>query len=85
MNILLLGGGGREHAMARSLAKSKRLNQLYIAPGNAGTSQHGTNISLDILDFDIIKSSSNFFISLRVCYMCSLIWSCIKYKFGCSV
>ena len=58
MNILLLGGGGREHAMARSLAKSKRLNQLYIAPGNAGTSQHGTNISLDILDFDIIKSWS---------------------------
>ena len=55
MNILLLGGGGREHAMARSLAKSKRLNQLYIAPGNAGTSQHGTNIPLDILDFDIIK------------------------------
>ena len=58
MNILLLGGGGREHAMARSLAKSKRLNQLYIAPGNAGTSQHGTNIPLDILDFDIIKSWS---------------------------
>ena len=58
MNILLLGSGGREHAMARSLAKSKRLNQLYIAPGNAGTSQHGTNIPLDILDFDIIKSWS---------------------------
>ena len=58
MNILLLGRGGREHAMARSFAKSKRLNQLYIAPGNAGTSQHGTNISLDILDFDIIKSWS---------------------------
>jgi len=58
MNILLLGSGGREHAMARSFAKSKRLNQLYIAPGNAGTSQHGTNISLDILDFDIIKSWS---------------------------
>ena len=58
MNILLLGSGGREHALARSFAKSKRLNQLYIAPGNAGTSQHGTNISLDILDFDIIKSWS---------------------------
>ena len=58
MNILLLGSGGREHAMARSFVKSKRLNQLYIAPGNAGTSQHGTNISLDILDFDIIKSWS---------------------------
>ena len=58
MNILLLGSGGREHAIARSLAKSKRLNQLYIAPGNAGTSQHGTNVPLDILDFDMIKSWS---------------------------
>ena len=58
MNILLLGSGGREHAIARSLAKSKKLNHLYIAPGNAGTSQHGTNIRLDILDFDTIKSWS---------------------------
>ena len=58
MNILLLGSGGREHAIARSLAKSKKLEQLYIAPGNAGSSQHGTNVALDILDFDSIKSWS---------------------------
>lgn len=58
MNILLLGSGGREHAIARSVAKSKRLSQLYIAPGNAGSAQHGTNVSLDILDFDQIKSWS---------------------------
>ncbi len=58
MNILLLGGGGREHAIARSLAKSKRLNHLYIAPGNAGSSDYGTNVSLDILNFDLIKSWS---------------------------
>ena len=58
MNILLLGSGGREHAIARSLAKSKRLNQLYIAPGNAGSTEHGTNVMLDILDFDAIKSWS---------------------------
>ncbi len=58
MNILLLGSGGREHAIARSLAKSKRLDHLYIAPGNAGSSQHGTNVDLNILDFDIIKSWS---------------------------
>ena len=58
MNILLLGSGGREHAISRSLAKSKRLNQLFIAPGNAGSSEYGTNVSLDILDFDSIKSWS---------------------------
>ena len=58
MNILLLGSGGREHAIARSLAKSKRLDHLYIAPGNAGSSQYGTNVDLNILDFDIIKSWS---------------------------
>lgn len=58
MNILLLGSGGREHAIARSVAKSKRLTQLYIAPGNAGSTEHGTNVSLDILDFDQIKSWS---------------------------
>lgn len=58
MNILLLGSGGREHAIARSVAKSKKLSKLYIAPGNAGSAQHGTNVSLDILDFDQIKSWS---------------------------
>lgn len=58
MNILLLGSGGREHTIARSLAKSKKLKKLYIAPGNAGTSQHGTNVPIDILDFDTIKSWS---------------------------
>lgn len=58
MNILLLGSGGREHAIARSVAKSKSLSQLYIAPGNAGSSQHGTNVDLDILDFDQIKNWS---------------------------
>lgn len=58
MNILLLGSGGREHAISRSLAKSKRLNHLFIAPGNAGTSEHGTNVSLDILDFAAIKKWS---------------------------
>jgi len=52
------GSGGREHAIARSVAKSKKLSKLYIAPGNAGSAQHGTNVSLDILDFDQIKSWS---------------------------
>lgn len=55
MNILLLGSGGREHALAQKLSQSKRCSQLYIAPGNAGTSQCGKNIPLAATDFDAIK------------------------------
>jgi len=51
MNILLLGSGGREHALAWKMAQSPRLEQLYIAPGNAGTALHGTNINLSVDDF----------------------------------
>jgi phosphoribosylamine---glycine ligase len=55
MNILLLGSGGREHALAWKLAQSKQCDQLFIAPGNAGTSQYGTNVNLSITDFVAIK------------------------------
>jgi phosphoribosylamine--glycine ligase len=51
MNILLIGSGGREHAFARSLSASKRCTQLYIAPGNGGTEQHGINVLLGVTDF----------------------------------
>ena len=51
MNILLLGSGGREHALAWKMAKSNRLTKLYIAPGNAGTAQLGENINIKIDDF----------------------------------
>ncbi len=54
MNILLLGSGGREHAFAHFISKSKGLTKLFIAPGNAGTSLCGENISLDLKDFDAI-------------------------------
>lgn len=54
MNVLLLGSGGREHAMAWSIAKSDKLDKLYIAPGNPGTAQHGTNVDLSLSDFDAI-------------------------------
>ena len=47
IDILLLGSGGREHAIAKKLAASERCGNLYIAPGNGGTSQEGENISLD--------------------------------------
>lgn len=56
MNILLLGSGGREHAIAWKLAKSSTLNSLFIAPGNAGTKQHGTNVDLNPLDFPAVKA-----------------------------
>ncbi len=51
MKVLLVGSGGREHALAWKLSQSKLLNHLYIAPGNPGTAQHGTNV--DIPDTDI--------------------------------
>ena len=54
MNILLLGSGGREHALAWKLNQSVWTNPLYIAPGNAGTSQCGINVNLDPNDFDSI-------------------------------
>ncbi len=54
-NILLIGSGGREHAIAWKLAQSPLLNQLFIAPGNAGTSQVGTNVPLSGTDFDSVR------------------------------
>jgi phosphoribosylamine--glycine ligase len=56
MNILLLGSGGREHALAWKMAQSPRCTQLFIAPGNAGTSQYGTNIPISINDFNAVNS-----------------------------
>jgi phosphoribosylamine---glycine ligase len=55
MNILLVGSGGREHAIAWKIAQSKKVKNLYIAPGNAGTAQVGTNVSLKVTDFPAIK------------------------------
>ena len=55
MNILLLGGGGREHAMAWKIAQSKKVEKLYIAPGNAGTGEIGENVNIGVNDFDKIK------------------------------
>jgi phosphoribosylamine--glycine ligase len=56
MNILLLGSGGREHALAWKLNQSVWANPLYIAPGNAGTSQCGINVEIDIADFTAIEN-----------------------------
>src|SRR5690554_2859820 len=55
MNILLLGSGGREHALAWKLSRSSTLENLYIAPGNAGTREYGENIAIDPCDFEAVK------------------------------
>jgi phosphoribosylamine--glycine ligase len=54
MNILILGSGGREHALAWKTAQSKKVDNLYIAPGNAGTAQVGTNVNIPVSDFEKI-------------------------------
>jgi len=56
MNILILGSGGREHAIAWKIAQSPLLSSLYIAPGNAGTGQLGSNVSIDINNFKEVEN-----------------------------
>lgn len=56
MNILLLGSGGREHALATKFSESELCENLYVAPGNAGTQGIATNITLNINDFDAVKA-----------------------------
>ena len=57
MNILILGSGGREHTFAYKISESIRCNKLFVAPGNAGTSEIATNISIAVTDFKAIKES----------------------------
>jgi len=56
MNILIIGSGGRESAFAYKLSKSPKLNQLFIAPGNAGTQAYGQNVDLKVSDFEGIAA-----------------------------
>tara|TARA_R100000501_G_scaffold643_1_gene2049 strand:- start:147874 stop:149142 length:1269 start_codon:yes stop_codon:yes gene_type:complete len=57
MNILILGSGGREHTFAYQIAKSKLCDQLFVAPGNAGTAAIATNLKVDLTDFEAIQAS----------------------------
>ncbi|MEM1319072.1 MAG: phosphoribosylamine--glycine ligase [Bacteroidota bacterium] len=57
MNLLLLGGGGREHAIAWKLRQSPRCGQLFIAPGNPGTAACGSNLALNPNDFEAVKAA----------------------------
>ena len=52
MKLLLLGSGGREHALAWKIAQSPRVEKLFIAPGNAGTASVGENVAIKADDFD---------------------------------
>ncbi len=54
MNVLVLGSGGREHAISWKLSQSSQLDKLFIAPGNAGTSGLGTNVDIDVMDFEAV-------------------------------
>jgi len=55
MNVLVLGSGGREHAISWKIAQSSQIDKLFIAPGNAGTNQVGTNVDIQVSDFEGIK------------------------------
>lgn len=57
MNLLILGSGGREHALTWKLAQSKKLNKIFIAPGNAGTANLGINLSFDPSDFNAVRDA----------------------------
>lgn len=52
MKILVVGGGGREHAIVKKLAQSKKNSKIYVAPGNAGTEEIATNVAISVMDFD---------------------------------
>lgn len=56
MRVLLLGSGGREHALAWKISQSSILDELFIAPGNAGTKNHGKNVDINPTDFQAIKN-----------------------------
>lgn len=55
MNVLVLGGGGREHAIAWKISQSNQLSNLFVAPGNAGTKLVGDNVEINPLDFEAVK------------------------------
>jgi len=57
MNVLILGSGGREHALSWKLAQSKKVKRIFIAPGNAGTAQSGTNLRVDPENFEEVRTA----------------------------
>ena len=58
MNILIIGSGGREHALAWKIRQSKHCKDLFIAPGNAGTATVGINLEIKVNDFENLKAAA---------------------------
>ena len=74
MKIAILGSGGREHAIAVSISKSKKIEKIYCIPGNAGTSEIAINICINLDDFENLYSYSPYHnIQRGVCYPPTLI------------
>jgi len=68
VDVLLVGSGGREHALAWKLKKSSRLGKLYIAPGNGGTQSVGENVPIGVMEFEkLAKFAEEKNIGLTVC------------------
>ena len=61
MNIGIIGSGGREHALCKKISESKSIKKIFCFPGNAGTSKLATNINVDILNFEKLLQSINFY------------------------
>ena len=57
MNVLVLGSGGREHALSWKIVQSSMCEKIYIAPGNSGTKSIGENIDIKVTDFEAIKNA----------------------------
>ena len=57
MKVLIIGSGGREHALGWKIKQSSKVEQLFFAPGNAGTAEIGTNLSAGVSDFAAIKKA----------------------------
>ena len=61
MKVLVLGSGGREHALAWKIKESNKLSKLFIAPGNAGTATVGENVDISVTDFSPAKCKKQIF------------------------
>ena len=66
MNVLILGSGGREHALTLKLSESKKINKLFVAPGNAGTNKIAINVLPSELNGEVITKALPFFFSLVI-------------------
>ena len=75
MNILIIGSGGREHALAWKLRQSPYCEKIFVAPGNAGTAQVATNVDIAITNFEVLaKFAADYDIMMMVFMITSKAW-----------